>query len=184
LLSSRGLREAGPKRDETPMMPKLLRSQPRRLLPASAKQPKPKPPKHKVVKANTRPKTKWHFEENQLMLQTAVKEWDNKSGSALDCNGEAVSMTVYSNLVGIQYETFRKYASKDTLKRCKIGAAPGWKPLLDADEQEYVANVVAPMDRVNEGSELYEVREYIRDIHPELMDIPAAHSWAKCCCQV
>ena len=110
------------------------------------------------------------------MLRKAVEEWENKSGSALDCDGEEVSMKVYSNLVGIPYESFRKYVSKDTLKRRNLGVAPGRKPLLDADEQEYVANVVARMDRANEGNEPYEVREYIRGMYPELTDIQAAQS--------
>jgi hypothetical protein len=40
----------------------------------SARQPKPKAPKPKVVKANIRPRIKWHLEENQSMLRKAVEE--------------------------------------------------------------------------------------------------------------
>jgi len=48
----------------------------------------------------TQKRTNWAKGENLLKMMSAVKNWEDKTGEALDSNGEELRLRAYSNVVG------------------------------------------------------------------------------------
>eukprot|EP00978_Attheya_sp_CCMP212_P017279 scaffold45987_cov32-Attheya_sp.AAC.6 len=44
-------------------------------------------------------------------MKKAVEEWQTHTGRYIDRNGEARSLHVFCNIVGIPYDTFKKYVT-------------------------------------------------------------------------
>ena len=75
----------------------------------------------------TKKSTNWGTGSNLKKMTTAVENWSNDTGNALDCNGEKVSLNVYSILTAIPYKTLVNYVTADANKRYKLGGTVGKK---------------------------------------------------------
>jgi hypothetical protein len=113
-------------------------------------------PTQKVKKS----RTNWGKGKAKLKLEKAVKEWDEKGEKILDCNGEPHQLKMFSNLVGIPYDTFKKYVIKDNDKCRLSGKSAGHVPLVADNEQQFVADILAPKDQGNDGAAPAEAIDY------------------------
>ena len=121
------------------------------------------------------PRTNWAKGESKTRLDKALEEWNNHSGRSMYSNGEKRSKTHFSALVKIPYNTFKKYTTKDHAKRCKAGSQVGRKPLLPAEDQEFLADVLAQRDRANNGANPKEAIDIVQELNPDLSR-PQAHN--------
>jgi hypothetical protein len=122
------------------------------------------PPEMRVVKR----RTNWGQGEGKISMEKAVSEWDGKTGRALDSNGEEHTLRVFSGVVGIPYDTLKKYVRSDAEKRRVIGNSGGRAPLLKKENQTFVADVLARKDRVNEGATPAEAIDLVQELNPTL----------------
>ena len=97
-----------------------------------------------------------------------MKEWDEKGERAFDDNGEPLQLKAFSNVVGVPYDTFKKYATKDSDKRRPLGKSAGRAPLIPEAEQQFLADVLARKDRGNDGASRAEAIDYVIEISPKL----------------
>jgi hypothetical protein len=118
-------------------------------------------------------RTNWGKGEAKIKLEKAVQEWDEKGERAFDGNGEPLQLKAYSNVVGIPYYTFKKYAAKDSGKRRSLGRSIGRPPLIAEEEQQFLADVFARKDRGNDGATPTEAIDYVIELSPELTRIQA-----------
>mmetsp|Transcript_18259 Transcript_18259/g.33098 ORF Transcript_18259/g.33098 Transcript_18259/m.33098 type:complete len:147 (+) Transcript_18259:279-719(+) len=65
--------------------------------------------KKKKKQKSTR--TNWGSGKHLEAMKKAVEEWQTHTGRYLDGNGEARSLHVFCNIVGIPYDTFKKYVT-------------------------------------------------------------------------
>jgi hypothetical protein len=61
-------------------------------------------------KKSTAPRSNWGKGEGLQKMTKAVQEWNEKSGRYFESNGEDRSLRVFANVVGIPYDSFKKYA--------------------------------------------------------------------------
>ena len=105
---------------------------------------------------------------NDANFILAVHEWLNKEGRAVDSNGDPFPIKDFCTTVGVTYNTFRKYVCQDLTKRRKVGSQVGQKPLLDADDQQFVAQCLARRDRANDGATASEAIDLVQEINPDI----------------
>ena len=96
----------------------------------------PSPQQKKQIRTN------WSKGEDAKRMATAVKDWLDKSGSALDSNGEQIPLKSFCLLVDIPYRTFHKYVLPDLSKRRVLGKSVGKKPILDPGQRKFVTDVL------------------------------------------
>ena len=107
-------------------------------------------------------------------LKQAVHDWDSKSGMYLQLDGlqtglkNDAKLERFARLVGIPYNTFRKYACPDMDKRREIGSAVGRPAVLDTKADEFIIDVVRRKDRANEGINRGEMAQLVQDLNPNL----------------
>jgi hypothetical protein len=121
-------------------------------------------PTQKTKKA----RTNWGQGKAKLQLEKAVKEWDEKGEQAFDGNGEPLQLKAFSKVVGIPYDTFKKYVTKDGGKRRSLGKSVGRAPLIAEADQQFLADVLARKDRGNDGASPAEAIDYVIEISPKL----------------
>ena len=113
--------------------------------------------------------------EALIKLKQAVHDWDSKSGMYLQLDGlqtglkNDAKLERFARLVGIPYNTFRKYACPDMDKRREIGSSVG-RPssVLDTKADEFIIDVVRRKDRANEGINRGEMAQMVQDLNPDL----------------
>jgi hypothetical protein len=112
-------------------------------------------------------------------LTAAVTEWNAGTGRALDSNGEKRGLVQFSNVVGIPLDTFRKYVHPDPEKRREVGKSVGRPSLLTTGDQRFISDVLARLDRANDGSDLSGAIDLIQDINPDLSRTQARQTFAR-----
>ena len=158
---------------------KAKRGRPPSQTAKSSQTAKPPPPKTKVVVAKHPPpttmevtkklsRTNWRKGKHKERLAKAIDNWDSGGGNAIDSNGERVSLSAFSNLVGIPYNTLRQYIKGDKEKRRIVGKSVGQQPLIKKKDQEFVAQVLARLDRANDGATLPEAIDMVQQLDPNL----------------
>jgi hypothetical protein len=125
-----------------------------------------KKPSFEVTKKPSR--TNWGKGKQKERLSKAIDDWDSGGGNAIDSNGEPVSLTAFSNRVGIPYNTLRQYIKGDKEKRRTVGKSVGQPPLIKKKDQEFVAQVLARLDRANDGATLPEAIDIVQQLDPDL----------------
>jgi hypothetical protein len=108
-------------------------------------------------------RTNWGKGKAKLKFEKAVKEWDEKGEQTLDCNGEPHQLKLFSNLVGIPYDTFKKWVTKDNGKRHLLGKSARRVLLVADNEQQFVADVLARKDQGNDGATPAEIMDYVME---------------------
>jgi hypothetical protein len=81
---------------------------------------------------------------------------------------ESLKLVKYSNVVGIPYNTLKKYVSADEPKRRVIGKGVGRQPIVLKKDQYFVADVLVRKDHGNNGATPSEALDMINDLHPKL----------------
>jgi hypothetical protein len=100
-------------------------------------------------------------------MEIAVADWFGKTGSALDYNGEQYGLAqYYSNVVKIPYNTLKKYVTGDQQKRCSLGKSVVQGPLLQHDNQHFLADVLVREDRGNDGAKPKEAIDMVHQLAP------------------
>jgi hypothetical protein len=112
-------------------------------------------------------------------LMAAVDEWNARTGRALDRNGDKLGLVKFSNIFGIPVDTLRKYVHPDPEKRWGLGKSLGRPSLLTKGNQGFVANVLAHLDRADDGSDLPGAIDLVQDIHPHLSRIQAHQTFTR-----
>lgn len=125
-----------------------------------------KKPSFEVTKKPSR--TNWGKGKQKERLSKAIDDWDSGGGNAIDSNGEPVSLTAFSNRVGIPYNTLRQYIKGDKEKRHTVGKSVGQPPLIKKKDQEFVAQVLARLDRANDGATLPEAIDIVQQLDSDL----------------
>ena len=92
--------------------------------------PKPKPQKTTanedgILQCAQKPVQKrtncWAKGENLLKMTSAVKSWEDKTGKALNSNGEKLRLAVCSDVVGVPCHTFKKFVTAKQETRREAG---------------------------------------------------------------
>jgi hypothetical protein len=146
--------------------------------------PKPKPTPRQKTTANEdgilqcaqKPKqkrTNWSKGENLLKIASAVKDWEDETGEALDSNGEKLRLAVYSNVVGIPYSTFKKFVAAKQETRREVGKSVGKAPLLAKQDQLFLAELLVRKDRANDGAQPKEAIDMVQDLDTSLTRLQA-----------
>jgi hypothetical protein len=79
--------------------------------------------------------------EGLKLLTKAISDWDNKTGIYLEADSR-MAMPQFAKLVGIPYNTFLSYACAEVGKRKALGSSVGNKPLFNAEQQQFAADVI------------------------------------------
>jgi hypothetical protein len=141
--------------------------------PSAPKAP-PKPPVEAKKKASAPKeavkKTDWaDGGDNEERLASAVDDWLQSKGTALDDNGEKHSLRVFCyGVAKIPYNTFKHYVCKDESKRRIVGNRMGRKPLIDRKSGEFVVDILVRADRGNNGSTPAEMIDQVVELKPDL----------------
>jgi hypothetical protein len=114
------------------------------------------------------PRINWGIGENLEKISRAHEEWISKIGRYLDSNGEARSLKEFSFEVGIPYNTFKKYVSKDGLKRREVGKSVGNPSKVSLDTQNVIVDTLARYDRANKGKSPEEAIDLVCGVAPDL----------------
>ena len=109
----------------------------------------------------------------------AVNEWLAKTGRAVDSNGDSINIKDFCSTVGVPYNTFRHYVCKDVTKRRKLGSQVGKPPLLDKNEQQFIAQVLARKDRANDGASATEAIDLVQELNPKINRVAASRHLAR-----
>ena len=101
-------------------------------------------------------------------LKLAIHEWDMKAGRYhAELSHDKMTMTRFSQIVGIPVETFRKYVGADLGKRRRLGGHVGPSTaVLDADTKQFVVDVLRRRDRANDGMSRQEALDMLQDLQP------------------
>ena len=95
-------------------------------------------------------------------MATAVKDWLDKSGSALDLNGEQIPLKSYCLIVDIPYRTFHQYVLPNLSKQRVLGKMVGQKHIIDPEHRKFVTgDVLQRADRDNKGMDRHEAMDTI-----------------------
>ena len=100
-------------------------------------------------------------------METAINDWFQKTGDAVDSNGEAIEdASVFAGLVGIPYHTLYKYIHPEEGKRRILGNGErGRQKLLDNDDVQFLGETLARLDRCNDGASKKEGTEHESHSH-------------------
>jgi hypothetical protein len=109
----------------------------------------------------------WSKGEPLQRLTKAVADWDGKTGTILEEDKE-MKLKPYAKLVGIPFETLKKYCDKDTKARRALGTHVGKHPLFVAEEEQFVVDVIRRHDRGNDGFFKRQCVDTLHDLRPEL----------------
>jgi len=101
-------------------------------------------------------------------MMSAVNNWEDKTGEALDSNGEELRLRAYSNVVGIPYDTFKKFVPANQEKRREVGKSVGKAPLLKKEDQNFLAELFVRKDHANDGAKLKEAIDMVQDLDKTL----------------
>jgi hypothetical protein len=118
-------------------------------------------------------RTNWAKGENLLKMTSAVKNWEDKTGEALDSNGEKLRLAVYSNVVGIPYNTLKKFVGAKQETRREVGKSVGKAPLLPKEDQLFLAELFVRKDRANDGAKPKEAIDMVQDLDTSLTRLQA-----------
>lgn len=105
-------------------------------------------------------RTNWGIGENLLKISRAKEQWI--------ANGEAGSLTKFACKVGIPYNTFKKYVSKDHSKRREVGKAMGNPSKITQDIQDVIVDTLSRYDRANNGKSPEEAIDLVCGLAPHL----------------
>eukprot|EP00978_Attheya_sp_CCMP212_P031727 scaffold120920_cov35-Attheya_sp.AAC.1 len=134
------------------------------------KAPAPIPKKKSTVS-----RSNWGKGEGLQMMTKAVQEWNERSGRYFDSNGEDRSLKVFANVVGIPYDSFKKYVCSSSAKsKRELGKQGGKRSLLDANSQRFIADVIARHDRGNDGKSTSESIDIVMNMNPKISRKQAA----------
>ena len=91
----------------------------------------------------------WGKFPHQLRLMSAIDDWDNKTGDALDINGDVISSkSLFSAIVGIPLKTLAPYVHPNKKRRWILGnGLRGKEKVLTGGDVEFIAEVCARADR-------------------------------------
>jgi hypothetical protein len=123
------------------------------------------PLKH-PTKKKVAARTNWGKGEPLERITQAIKEWNDKTGRYWDFNQEAHSLRVFSYVVSIPYDTFKKYVASSVAR--EVGKSAGRPSLISPEDQRFVADVVARHDRGNDGKSTSEVIDIVMLMNPSL----------------
>jgi hypothetical protein len=112
-------------------------------------------------------RTNWGEADAKVKLNTAIKEWDGKTGRcAPDRSGGPLSLKEFSTLAGIPYDTFKKYVAQDCSKRRVLGNSVGRKAKRGQDLLADDASALK--DRANEGANTADAIDLVLELNPSL----------------
>lgn len=94
----------------------------------------------------------WSSGDNLVRIGAARDEYFSQTGRFF--KEENMSLARFSQIVGIPYETFRKYVCKDVGKRRVLGKSAVRLSICTADNAQFVTDVLRRSDRANEGMSL------------------------------
>ena len=99
-------------------------------------------------------------------LDKAINDWLEKTGDALDANGEEIkNLHTYANLVDIPFDTIYKYVHPDVDKRRTLGKGErGRKQLLSDGDKKFLAETLCRLDRANDGASTKEGIDMVMDV--------------------
>eukprot|EP00978_Attheya_sp_CCMP212_P031046 scaffold116016_cov35-Attheya_sp.AAC.1 len=117
----------------------------------------------------------WGKGEGLQKMTKAVQEWNEKSGRYFHLNGEDHSLNVFANVVGISYDSFKKYVCSSSAKsKRELGKQGGKRSLLDANSQRFIADVITRQDRGNDGKSTNKSIDIVMNMNPQISRKQAA----------
>jgi hypothetical protein len=120
-------------------------------------------------------RTNWSDETNRKLLTAAIDEWTEKRDRFFDENDMPRSLSQYSNVVDIPYQTLIKYVNHGRI----VGVAAGRKALITSEASSLIADCVARADRGNDGRTQSEVIDMVQETLPMLSRKQAADAWLR-----
>jgi hypothetical protein len=118
-------------------------------------------------------RSNWAKGENLLKMTSAVKNWEDKTGEALDSNGEKLGLPAYSNVVGTPCNTLKKFVGAKQETRREVGKSVGEAPLLPKEDQLFLAELFVRKDRANDGAKPKEAIDVAQDLDTSLTRLQA-----------
>jgi len=117
-----------------------------------------------------RSRINWGAPPHRAKMETAINDWFQKTGDAVDSNGEAIEdASVFAGLVGIPYHTLYKYIHPEEGKRRILGNGErGRQKLLDNDDVQFLGETLARLDRCNDGASKKEGTDLVMSAVPNL----------------
>ena len=112
----------------------------------------------------------WGEPPHSDVLQAAIQDWDNKTGSYFDKNGEGiVDYKIFATLHGIPFKNFYKYIHPDPDKHQKLSdGSRGKVRALTNDDVKFFGAVFARADRGNDGLSVKEAVDAIIEYVPTM----------------
>ena len=115
-------------------------------------------------------RTNWGKEPHRGELKKAIDDYLNKTGNALDSNGEEIKdVYLYAGLVGIPFSTLYRYICPAEDKRRILGNGErGKKKLISNDNIQFIGETFTRLDRANDGASRQEGTDYLMSTVPNL----------------
>ena len=127
-----------------------------------------KHPTPKIMKETKKlSRTNWEKGKQKESLAKEIDNWDNGGGNEIDSK-DLVTLSEFLNLVGIPYNTLRQYIKGDKEKQRTICKSSDRYPLIKKKEKEFVAQVLARLDRTNDVATLPEAIDMVQQLDPYL----------------
>ena len=118
----------------------------------------------------------WGEGDALLRMQTAVNNWDAKSGTILQ-DAKEMPLKDYAARVGIPYPTLQKYCNRDEGKRTVLGSSVGTASLFSDEQQQFAVDVIVRHDRGNDGLNRRRCIDVLHDLQPGLKRKNVAQSF-------
>lgn len=131
----------------------------------SEKIPRKKPSKKAKTPRNQK---NWAVEPNLSKLKGVVAEWLEKCGRYFDSNGEACSLIVFSNVIGVPHSTLYHYVHCNPKKQRMVGKGVGRVSLVVQEIQEIIAQTIVRRDCSNNGMTPSECIDLVLELNPLL----------------
>jgi hypothetical protein len=120
-------------------------------------------------------RTNWSKGERLLKMTSAMKNWEDKTGKALDSNGKKLRLAVCSDVVGTPCHTFKKFVTAKQETPREVGKSLGKAPLLAKEDQLFLAELFVRKDRANDGAQPKEAIDMVQDLDTSLTRLQATH---------
>jgi len=117
-----------------------------------------------------RSRINWGAPPHRAKMETAINDWFQKTGDAVDSNGEAIEdAKIFAGLVDIPYNTLYKYIQPNEVTRRILGNGDRGPPkLLDPGDVQFIGETLARADRCNDGASRKEGTDLVMTAAPNI----------------